>query len=181
MEWMSYHAKNYDSNGRVNRNKECKKIISEAIPSESIVKFQMAGSVGYAVLKNYQGRRGAVIVPTSINRSDWNNFKFRIFSENDNPEKAQCPDELLNCLTETEDFCAIEWRKRCRSWNHLKRGAWSINQLPVGTRILANWNGGVVELTKTMAKQMKRPIWYDGYYQYDPIKIQENGYRILNK
>ena len=36
MEWMSYRAKNYDSNGRVNRNKECKKIISEVENSETV-------------------------------------------------------------------------------------------------------------------------------------------------
>ena len=175
-----YRATKYTKKGDVNRKQECLNLLKSCYPQERIVKNCMRGGVMYAAMRN-DFKTIARIVVLSVNRKKLFNVFYFIYSEDECPTQyIKCYDEVLNCLSDTTTSNASKWRSLCREYNHLSREVEQLHSLPIGTKIIVNWNFGTRVLTKTLKKPLVKPIWYDGYYRYDPISILKNGYELEN-
>lgn len=175
-----YRATVYTTNGDINRKRECLNLLKQCYPQETVVKNCMRGGVMYAAMKN-DLKTTARIVVLSVNKKKLLNISYSIYSEDECPTHyTKCYDEVLNCLTDTDLENALKWRSLCREFNRLSREAIRLDSLPIGTKIIVNWNFGTRVLTKTLKKPLVKPIWYDGYYRYDPISILKNGYELEN-
>ena len=56
----------------------------------------------------------AVVSLIQWRRNDWWNFGNKDISEHEGPMRCECPEWMLNMLTETDNKYALEWRAACR-------------------------------------------------------------------
>lgn len=160
MGWTSYMAKNYKSNGTIDRKAECDNYFTEYGQYE-VVKSAMVGSVYYAAvrkLKNCVGfektepwcenpifenvtedERKKVWCAVFLTKVDRYEFYYKDMSEDMHPYYYDCPIGILNLLTPTENESANAWRVACRKRIEEKKTAkknpHALNNLPVGSRI----------------------------------------------
>lgn len=179
MKKEKYRAEFYNKNGDINRKKECIKIIKMVLPEGIIIGSSMRGGVMYAAVK-INTEVNAIVIVTSINKKELMNFSYRLYFEWECPDYYMCYDSILNLLSETDDANALKWRGKCRELNSLSRRIINLQNLPIGSKIEVNWNNEQRILTKTIVAPLRKPIWYDGYYRYNPISIEKNGYKIIN-
>lgn len=184
LKWKFIQAEYYNSKGDISRTKECKRILSMELNNQWPIKMYLSGNTVYVAMADKQGVVRGVVIYLTISTVELHPKKcqigYCIIKESEGPDRVKCPDEFLNLLSGTEDEASLEWRTACREWNKNKKDALMLENLPVGTRILAKWNESEVELRRTLMRQYKKPIWYDGYYKYDPYRIVVNGFTILS-
>ena len=67
--------------------------------------------------------------------------------ESDMPIRRECPEIILNLLSDTNDENSMEWRKQCHTNLQIKRKLLKLDGLPEGTRIqfpsLLSFSNGV--------------------------------------
>lgn len=184
LKWKFIQAKNYNSKGDVSRTKECKRILGIELDDQWPIKMYLSGNIAYAAVVDRQGVVSAVVIYLTVStirlRPKECQVGYCVVKESEGPDRTKCPDEILNLLSGTEDKASLEWRTACENWNKNKRKTASLDDCPMGTKILTKWNDEKIELTKTLVRQYKKPIWYDGYYKYDPYKIAANGFTVLS-
>ena len=173
-----YRSEFYDKNGDINRKKECIKIINHAFENIKLIDFYMKGGVMYAALKQDNQING-IVVTTSVRKKELLNFSYELFLESEFPHHFDCPDFILNQLTITNNEESNKWRGKCKQVNNFKYIKKSLDALPVGTEIMTVWNFSTIKLVKTIVPPLKKPIWYDGSFRYDPMLISEHGYDIV--
>lgn len=136
MGWTSQHATHYNRYG-VNRKAECDDLInwSDEHHDFTVVKSRMVGSEYYAAVKNECGIVFGVVILTWVDNKDRFNFGYKIISEVDGPAYYNCPNSILDLLSETDDADAAHWRAKCRKYNESKKAISKLYKMPVGTKV----------------------------------------------
>jgi hypothetical protein len=85
-------------------------------------------------VENSTGNRQvfAVIILLQYYRNDYYNFGYKDMSEDVGPYEAECPERILNLLTETSSDYANKWRQACRDKIAAKKKKVSVD---VGAKI----------------------------------------------
>lgn len=127
MGWTSYRASHW-KNGKIDRKAEVRDYFNNSIQQgiDEIVKDTMKGSVYYGAIrrKKYYDKESkrwqplpqdkqyvyAVVFLTSV--SKWE-FAYKGMDETVGPCYYECPENILKLLSETDNQCALEWRKKC--------------------------------------------------------------------
>lgn len=91
-----------------------------------VLKSATIGGVFYGAIercKDNERRVFAVIILTQWDphAKSGNNFGYKDLDETDGPYQAQCPDAILDLLTETNSKYANDWRATCREYNRKKQ------------------------------------------------------------
>lgn len=171
MGWTSYHATHY-KNGKVDRKAEIDAMWNDGSGKYEVLKSAIKGRVYYAAIRTEE-KVFAAIYLTSTNSKDFFNFSYKDMTETMYPFYFDCPVEILNLLTETNNEYALEWRKKCRE-NHARKKAEknnpnSLKNLPVGTRIMftgkngTNVDGTREEFTLTKTSDNNGKVFWYGY------------------
>ena len=151
MGWTSYHASCYKKNGNIDRKAEVEKSFN--LDCCEVVKGTMVGSTYYgAIRKLTEVANGetiklpedkqyvfGIVVLTSVNKDDYYNFSYKDMSEDMGPYYFDCPEGILNLLTETDNEHALKWRESCRNKlldNRIRKTSISmLKKFPLGTTI----------------------------------------------
>lgn len=168
MGWSSMHATNY-KNGKIDRKAEIDNLLNynnEKI-KDTVLKSSMVGKVYYAAVERLNKDTGirevwAAIFLTATNQKDYFNFSYKDMDETCGPYYYDCPKGILDLLTETENECALKWRKACRENAKRKKASW-LKNLPIGSKIKCTlFDGKEIILTKhEPAYQFKTWFWFD--------------------
>ena len=214
MGWISYHATHY-KNGKIDRKAECDAHFLEGLNRGhfDVLKSSMVGSTYYAAVKPLKRSGGkdengnyiyvdipeeehevfAAIFLTATDSKDYFNFSYKDMCESMGPYECDCPKNILDLLSPTDNECANEWRKVCyeRHADKKKYKTNSTSRLPVGSVIKVTMpcctslykEGDVVTLTKGYAYGLKRPAWFSPRARFTAglMKLLEGHYEIIKK
>lgn len=174
MGWTGSHVD--PCRGKIDRKHECDLASIGETNSDrwEVLKSTMRGATYYAAVKHTNKLTGefnvfAVVLLTRVDNSDYYNFYYKDMDESMHPFYYDCPDSILELLTETESEAAREWREICRKRN--KDGN-RLGKLPIGTVIQFEMNGQTYKAVKTApAYQFKTPFWMgaNGYFKKKDI------------
>lgn len=121
MGWTYQRAKNYKSNGSVDRKAECDALINYTTDKvqQKVLKSSMRGTVYYAAVERIEdGTRqvwAAIFLTAGQDRSDpYFNFGYKDMDETMGPFNYDCPVSILDLLTPTDSENANIWRQKCR-------------------------------------------------------------------
>lgn len=184
MGWTSYHATYYDKRGNIDRKKECDAYFEEGLNRGHyhVRKSAMQGSVYYAAvetLKRFvkeesdgtriyedipenERRTWGVVFLTSTDKKDYYNFSYKDMDESMGPYAYDCPESILDLLSETDNEYASEWRKRCREEAKRKKKKAKLSRLNEGSIIRITYpyengkyfkKGDVISLEKECVRQ----------------------------
>lgn len=191
MGWTSYHATFYKDNGAVDRKAEIDNMWNTDGKFE-VLKSAMNGSTYYGAIKR-ENEVFAVVYLTSGDSKDYFNFSYKDMDETMCPYYYDCPIGILKLLSETDNECALEWRKNCYERHNQKKAEKknpnSLKNLPVGSWISfvakhetnANNAGDEITLVK-VARYGGKPYWYGYGYKWGEkvIKNLSGGeYKVL--
>ena len=191
--WTS-EAAHYDSKSKkyyINRKELCDDIYTydgENAKLE-VLKSCIIGSTYYAAVKSTNKKTGyesvfAAICLTSTNIKEHYNFGYKDMDETCGPYKFDCPKNILDLLTPTENQCANEWRNACRKNIAEKKKPNNLSKLPIGSEIkYTKYDGSEVVLIKhPPAYQFKRAFWMiKGQMQYVSQKHIPNNHVVIKK
>ena len=168
----------YSVSTPVRRKYECDKYNTwdEENSSCEVLKSAQIGKVWYGACRHTDKKTGNVkvfgsVCLTNVDNSDSCNFWIKEMDESMHPFYYDCPIEILNLLTPTENKEALEWRKICRETvTKRKEKIRKLNALPVGSVIqtyINRWDSekyAFVNEQKRIIKedpayQFKRPWW----------------------
>lgn len=184
MGWTSYEAKYFNKSGTINRKKECDAYFEEGLNSGyyKVMKSSIKGSIYYAAIKGLKRYKkdefgkiekddfGKEIVEAIPNKeqvifgvvfrtavSGTKTFYYKPITEDMGPCYYDCPKNILDILSPTENKTALEWRDKC----YKKISKPSLGKLPIGTKIKFESNGKEIILTKKEPSyQFKTPWWH---------------------
>lgn len=204
MGWSWYNAKHY-KNGNVDRKAECDEMCTFETEKKTnrVLKSTMVGKMYYAAIettyKEVPKREvWAAVFITGTNSKDYYNFGYKDMDETMHPYYYDCPNSILELLTETDNENARTWREKCREQNAKKKqerkSGDSLNNLPVGSKIKFKCDknltsghsfGDEVVLEKRVCgfnykTNKATTIWTDGYYRWSK-KLINNEYEIIRR
>ena len=182
MGWISYRATEYKANGDIDRKKEVEKGFD--LNCCEVVKGIMIGSTYYgAIRKLTEIVNGetvrlpedkqyifGVVALTTVNKREYYNIAYKHMSEDEGPTYSyDCPESILNLLTETDNEYALRWREKCRKKLEEKKikqaSQKKLKDLPDGTAIEfvsnANYGNGSVRKGDTVTLR-KRTLYSNG-------------------
>lgn len=133
-----------------------------------VVKDAVVGTTYYAAVKSPRdGKVGAVIILTKIDRNGYCNFGMKWLGEEDGPFKCECPKSVLDALSPTDNESAIEWREKCRA----NKKDTTLKDAPVGTKLKVTLKNGEVRTVVKMAPEYQFKSWWllvEGTITYIP-------------
>lgn len=203
MGWTWYNATHYKK-GNVDRKAECDEQLNWETENRKnrVLKSAMVGSTYYGAVESTlnSGERTVfgVVFLTSTNNRDYYNFGYKDMDETMHPYYYDCPNSILELLTETDNENARTWREKCREQNAKKKqerkSGDSLNNLPVGSKIKFKCDknltsghsfGDEVVLEKRVCgfnykTNKTKTIWTDGYYRWSK-KLINNEYEIIRR
>ena len=113
-----------------------------------VVKDAVVGTTYYAAVKSpHDGKVGAVIILTKIDRNSYCNFGMKWLGEEDGPFKCECPKSVLDALSPTDNEYALEWREKCRA----NKKDTTLKDAPVGTKLKVTLKNGEERTVMKMA------------------------------
>lgn len=199
MEWTFYHAQHYRTDGKINRKAECVTYFRRKFHKGLFVveKGLMVGSVYYAAVRSLKGFKNGILVDlpkseqrvfatilqTKTSPKNYKNFGYRVLYDFMCPKACDCPIDILNRLTPTDNPFANKWRNACRKKTEAKTVSDSLDSLPYGTIIMCGDN---TVLEKNVPRdQSNRALWLvldlgEPKY-YTKKQIQYKGYKVLSK
>ena len=98
------------------------------------------GNVVYSAVKDKDGSISAMVTLLRKDRDGY--VMVKSVHETSGPCESECPEKILNMLSDTDAEWALAWRERCRNHknvvraNKVKRA--ELDQLPIGSRIMFN-------------------------------------------
>lgn len=174
MGWTFYSPTHFCKDGQINRKRECDGYFLEGANQGfyDVLKSTMKGSVYYAAVKplmrlkkdindNYikeaipicEQKVFGIVMLTAIDKTM---FGIKDMDETMGPCYYDCPNSILDLLSQTNNEYAINWRNQCRENNKKP----SLGKLPIGTTIKYKQGDNWVFLTKCApAYQFKTPFW----------------------
>lgn len=172
MGWTSYHAEFY-KNGKIDRKAECDNELTKSGCYE-VLKSAMVGATYYGAVRNKDNTVFAVVMLTSVDTKDYFNFAYKDMSETMMPYHFECPQNILNLLTPTNNAWANEWRRRCKENAEIKQAKNGLKNLKVGAKIEVEMpckttlheKGAKVVLTKRTYNG--KQCWFFGEYKVAP-------------
>ena len=200
MGWTSYNASFYLPNGKVDIKAECDNIYNadmvtwdssgKAIGKFEVLKSAIIGNTYYAAVKKTKYATEnepekvmvfAAICLTSVDMQSYYNFAYKDMDESCLPCQCQCPESILDLLTETDIEYAKKWRENCRKYHELRK-KYNPSKLPYGTKIRFKWGNEEVTLIKhPPAYQFKTYFWYnEKNHTYFSKKFIPMEYEIVN-
>lgn len=197
MGWSSYHANHYNAYG-IDRKKECDAYFMEGLNKGHfrVEKSTMVGSTYYAAVRILLENVGTdadgkdiyeplpeekqnvvgIVFLTSTNINEWFNFSYKPMDETVGPFQRECPENILNLLTPTENEYALEWRKSCYE-NAAKKKA--LSKLPYGTVIKVNINGAENTFEKTKLNKSTKWVNWSRHTYIKTRDILSRGYVVV--
>lgn len=177
MGWTSIHAENYYKSGAINRKKECDTLLSENKLNR--LKSAMVGGTYYAAVEDKTGRVFAVVILTHCSGKEYFNFCYKLMDESYGPVESDCPDSILNLLSNTEEEYSLNWRTRCRKRNKDRKG---LKSLSIGSQICIHTDGKSI-LRKSILPGFSTPMWLgtngNRLVRYKENLIIDYGFSIL--
>ncbi len=167
MGWTFYNSYNY-KNGKVDRKAECDSLNTWDNESSKgkILKSTMRGSVYYAALeitnkKENDSKVVGIVYLTSSDLRNGYNFGYKDMDESELPGYYDCPLNIIDLLSPTNNELAIEWRNKCIE-QRKKPKSW-LKELKIGDSIIYTTpKGDKVRLIKhAPAYQFKTWFWLD--------------------
>lgn len=180
MGWTSYHATYYDRHGKVDRKKEVESAFSDGY---SVVKSAMVGSVYYGAIRHGDDVFGLVVL-TSTNARDYDNFSYKMMDETDGPYYNRCPKSILDLLTPTDSEFANQWRARCRENLKKPTKAQRLNALPLLSVIEIDAPGGETRryIKRAPSFHFRRPWWQSCERSaYIPVQYIPESFRVVKR
>ena len=98
------------------------------------------GNVVYSAVKDKDGSISAMVTLLRKDRDGY--VMVKSVHETSGPCESECPEKILNMLSDTDAEWALAWRERCRNHknvvraNKVKRS--ELDQLPIGSKIMFN-------------------------------------------
>lgn len=141
----------------------------------NVVKSVIVGTVYYAavkveefetILKDNRTKKKktqiiAVVGKVYKRKSDEFDYFVEFLEESQYPQYFDCPECILNLLTETDDKWALQWRFRCRETLMFKYNTPSLKDLPYGSIIQVPLkDGGFVKLKKMPPNNQFKTYWW---------------------
>lgn len=180
MGWTFQPAKHYNNAHKINRKAECDDLINNS-GTLRVEKSAIVGATYYAaVTRTGKYENGGIVtlspdkqhtfgavIRTSVRSNDYYNFGYKEMDESMGPYQYDCPKNIIELLSPTNDQCTLDWRNNC-----LKRASEktnSLRNLPIDT-IIETPDGK--QYRKCPAgHQFKKPYWYDEHTgKYIPKK-----------
>lgn len=207
MGWTSYHATHYTKQGNVDRKRECDAYWLEGLNAGhfAVIKSAMIGATYYAAIQALTRRTGhnderepipdaeretfAVIFRTSVDQKDYYNFAYKDMDESMFPE-ANCPISILECLSETDNETAKDWRRAClENAEKAKEHRKSRNKLHdlglfawISFTADRDYANGAIPAGKTITLQKRcrgsKTYWTDGHYRW-PSKFIPADFTVV--
>lgn len=136
-----------------------------------VVKDAVVGTTYYAAVKSpHDGKVGAVIILTKIDRNGYCNFGMKWLGEEGWPVRCECPKSVLDALSPTDNENAIEWREACREKLSEKKDT-TLKDAPVGTKLKVTLKTGVERIVTKQAPNFQFKSWWllvEGALTYIP-------------
>lgn len=125
-----------------------------------VIKDAVVGTTYYAAVKSpHDGKVGAVIILTKIDRNGYCNFGMKFMDEEMGPYRNDCPRSVLDALSPTDNKYAIEWRQACRDKLSEKKDT-TLKDAPVGTKLKVTLKNGEERNVVKMAPGYQFKTWW---------------------
>lgn len=179
-------------NGRVDKKAELDSRYTWENDTEkcSVKKSKMVGSEYYAAIEyhNFEKSIYEVIGLVALTRMSDGYLMAKTMEETVGPCYYDCPTDILDLLTPTENEYALKWRKKCREnairpkLTDLKAGTIITFVSPFDTK--HNRKGDIVQLEKRSQSNHKRKSYkwiHLGQFAYWPAKMIPTEFVILKE
>lgn len=174
MGWISYRANYYNGKG-VDKKRECDELFTSDTEDckSKVIKSSMVGNTYYGAVETV-GKDGnknivGVVCLTSVDNQDYFNFSYKDMDETCGPYAYDCPKSILDVLSDTDNECALEWRRKCREKINFKK---LFAKAKVGDKIkfivenaTTNTKAGD-EIVLVKESGWKKPYWCSNYYKW---------------
>lgn len=125
-----------------------------------VVKDAVVGTTYYAAVKSPRdGKVGAVIILTKIDRNGYCNFGMKFMDEEMGPYRNDCPKSVLDALSPTDNKYAIEWREACWAKIHEPKDE-TLKNAPIGARLKVTLKNGEKRDVVKMAPAYQFKTWW---------------------
>ncbi len=147
-----------------------------------VVKDAVVGTTYYAAVKSPRdGKVGAVIILTKIDRNGYCNFGMKFMDEEMAPFERNCPRSVLDALSPTDNEYAIKWRETCWAKIHEPKDE-TLKNAPIGARLKVTLKNGEVRTVVKMAPEYQFKTWWllvEGTITYIPRNRVEKAEVVL--
>ena len=187
MGWDYHHAEHYTKNGSVDRKKELDQDFTwnSETRSYEVLKSKMVGTTYYAAVKNHVFETGdeyvwGLVCLTRTDMKDYFNFGKKAMDETMGPCAYDCPKNILELLTPTDNEFANAWRQAC--WNKINNPKPPLGKLPIGTKIkISLGDEEKILIKEAPAYQFRKPWWrVDGKTSYWGKKYIPDNYVVID-
>lgn len=125
-----------------------------------VIKDAVVGTTYYAAVKSPRnGKVGAVIILTKIDRNGYCNFGMKFMDEEMGPYRNDCPKSVLDALSPTDNKYAIEWREACWAKIHEPKDE-TLKNAPIGARLKVTLKNGEKRDVVKMAPEYQFKTWW---------------------
>lgn len=125
-----------------------------------VVKDAVVGTTYYAAVKSpHDGKVGAVIILTKIDRNGYCNFGMKFMDEEMGPYRNDCPRSVLDALSPTDNKYALEWRQACRDKLSEKNDT-TLKDAPIGAKLKVTLKTGQELTVVKMAPAYQFKSWW---------------------
>ena len=130
--WISHKAQYFKKNGDIDRKKECTCFLLDTINSDlyevvhaafycnvyyaAVVQTKIFNDQEYKEIPKEEQEITAMVIDTKTEKKEF--IYLNLERESDMPIRRECPEIILNLLSDTNDENSMEWRKQC----HTERG-----------------------------------------------------------
>ena len=149
---------------KVNIEKELIKLLEpweESGVTFRCIKLAVVDGVGYAAVEETEDsevRVRIMVIETYVSKLKYScEFEYKPYLECWCPRFYDCPKEILDLLTPTDNEFGLEWRKRCLETMAKKEEEKLVSALPVGATVVCKYGSFV----KTEASGLKEPVWFN--------------------
>ena len=203
MGWTSYHVTPVynpkTKRKKIDRKAECDSHLNcdaiswpdgKVIGKYEVLKSRMVSTTYYAAVKKTifatanepeTSKVFAAIFLTSVNMKDYHNFSYKDMDESVGPFQYDCPKNILDLLSPTDNEFALEWRRKCYERIEKKKDPTSLQNLPVGSVVYAKMpfntrfhrEGENVRLEKQFLFGSSRTTWYSPRARFTSSLIKQ--------
>ena len=181
--WHNKKIEYFTKNGQISKSKECELLVKELETEEGVnfIKGKLISNHYFCVMQDAKNINKMYVIDLSVSHSKSLKkgcLRYH-FSSEENIHNYDCPNFLLDLLSDTSSPKALQWRQKCRNLNQKNEKKESLKELEPDSIVEVLWPFKSKHINKNDLLFLIKTK-YKNHYIWE-ICFQEKNLRVSSK